>query len=65
MLLWLWGFVMAMGSVSFVVLPPLVAGIGGAVLLALAAGLTTWLPRFSAPGHRPKKYDRGGRRVDT
>jgi UDP-GlcNAc:undecaprenyl-phosphate GlcNAc-1-phosphate transferase len=65
MLLWLWGFVMAMGSVSFVVLPPLVAGIGGAVLLALAAGLTTWLPRFSAPGHRPKTYDRGGRRVDT
>ncbi|WKV16398.1 MraY family glycosyltransferase [Janibacter limosus] len=65
MLLWLWGFVMAMGSVSFVVLPPLVAGIGGAVLLAPAAGLTTGCPGLSAPGHRPKTYDRGGRRVDT
>ncbi|KRE35550.1 UDP-N-acetylmuramyl pentapeptide phosphotransferase [Janibacter sp. Soil728] len=64
MLLWLWGFVMAMGSVSFVVLPPWVAGIGAAVMLAVAAALTTWLPRFSAPGHRPKKYDRLGQRVD-
>jgi len=65
LLLWLWAFVVAMGSVSFVVLPWYVAAGGGVVMLALAAGLTAWLPRFSAPGHRPKEYDTKGRRLDA
>jgi len=65
LLLWLWAFVVAMGSVSFVVLPWYVAAGGGAVMLSLAAGLTAWLPRFSAPGHRPKEYDAKGRRLDA
>ena len=65
LLLWLWGGVVALGSVSFVVLPPLVAAVGGVLMLALAAGLTTWLPRFSAPGHRPKEYDDQGQRIDV
>ena len=65
LLLWLWAVVVAMGSVSFVVLPWYVAAGGGVVMLALAAGLTAWLPRFSAPGHRPKEYDTKGRRLDA
>ncbi|CAM4129413.1 glycosyltransferase family 4 protein [Janibacter anophelis] len=65
LLLWLWAFVVAMGSVSFVVLPWYVAAGAGVVMLALAAGLTAWLPRFSAPGHRPKEYDTKGRRLDA
>lgn len=65
LLLWLWGFVVAMGSVSFVFLSPLVAAGGGVLMLGLAAGLTAWLPRLSLPGHRPKKFDRRGRRLDA
>lgn len=65
LLLWLWAFVVAMGSVSFVFVPPLLAAAGGAVMLAVAAALTAWLPRYSAPGHRPKTFDRRGRRLDA
>ncbi len=57
LLLWLWAFVVAMGSVSFVFLPPVVAGVGGVLMLVLAAFLTAWLPRFSRPGHRPKDFE--------
>ncbi len=64
LLLWLWAFVVAMGSVSFVFLPPGLATAGGAGALVLAAALTVWLPRYSAPGHRPKSFDRSGRRID-
>lgn len=65
LLLWLWGGVAALGSVSFVVVPSSAwAGIGVVLMLALAAALTAWLPRFSAPGHRPKKYDAQGQRID-
>ncbi|MHA7124945.1 MraY family glycosyltransferase [Janibacter indicus] len=65
LLLWLWAAVVALGAVSFVFLPPLVAGIGGVVMLGVAAVLTIWLPRFSRPGHRPKKYDAQGQRIDA
>jgi UDP-GlcNAc:undecaprenyl-phosphate/decaprenyl-phosphate GlcNAc-1-phosphate transferase len=65
LLLWLWAFVVAMGSVSFVFVPPLLAAAGGVVMLAVAAGLTAWLPKYSAPGHRPKEFDRRGRRLDA
>ncbi|MFJ6131698.1 MraY family glycosyltransferase [Janibacter terrae] len=65
LLLWLWALVVAMGSVSFVFVPPLLAAAGGVVMLAVAAGLTAWLPKFSAPGHRPKEFDRRGRRLDA
>ena len=65
LLLWLWAFVVAMGAVSFVVVPPLLAGAGGVVALAFAAGLTVWLPRYSSPGHRPKEFDSEGRRLDA
>lgn len=65
LLLWLWGGVAALGSVSFVVVPSSAwAGIGVVLMLALAGALTAWLPRFSAPGHRPKKYDAQGQRID-
>ena len=36
-----------------------------AVMLGVAAVLTIWLPRFSRPGHRPKKYDAQGQRIDA
>ncbi|MEN3120797.1 MULTISPECIES: MraY family glycosyltransferase [Janibacter] len=65
LLLWLWALVVAMGSVSFVFVPPLLAAAGGVVMLAVAAGLTAWLPKFSAPGHRPKEFDSRGRRLDA
>lgn len=65
LLLWLWAFVVAMGSVSFVVLPWYVAAGGGVVMLVVAAVLTIWLPRFSRPGHRPKTYDTQGQRLDV
>ncbi len=65
LLLWLWALVIALGTVSFVFIPPLLAALGGAAMLALAAGLTTWLPRYSAPGHRPKEFDSAGRRLDA
>lgn len=65
LLLWLWGLVVAMGSVSFVFLPPMVAAGGGVVMLTVAAALTAWLPNFSAPGHRPKEFDHQGRRLDA
>lgn len=64
LLLWLWAFVVAMGTVSFVFLPPGAAAGGVLVMLAVAAGLTVWLPRFSRPGHRPKEFDDEGRRLD-
>jgi len=56
LLLWLWAAVASVGSVAYFFLPA-----GGATallagLLMLALGLTRWLPRFSAAGHRPKKY---------
>lgn len=65
LLLWLWALVVAMGTVSFVFLPPITAAAGGVAMLALAAALTTWLPRYSAPGHRPKEFDHQGRRLNT
>ena len=65
LLLWLWAFVVAMGAVSFVFLPPLLAAAGGVLMLAVAAGLTAWLPRYSSPGHRPKEFDSEGRRLDA
>jgi len=65
LLLWLWAFVVAMGSVSFVFVPPVLAACGGVVMLAVAGGLTAWLPRYSAPGHRPKEFDQEGRRLDA
>ena len=65
LLLWLWAFVVAMGSVSFVFLPPLVAAGGGVAMVLVAAALTAWLPRFSRPGHRPKIFDHEGRRLDN
>ncbi|HIZ97522.1 MAG TPA: undecaprenyl/decaprenyl-phosphate alpha-N-acetylglucosaminyl 1-phosphate transferase [Candidatus Janibacter merdipullorum] len=65
LLLWLWALVIALGTVSFVFLEPLLAAAGGAVMLALAAGLTAWLPRYSAPGHRPKSFDHQGQRTDA
>lgn len=65
LLLWLWAAVVAMGAVSFVFLPAEVAGVGGAAMILLAAGLTAWLPRFSRPGHRPKTFDSEGRRLDS
>lgn len=34
-------------------------------MLGVAAVLTIWLPRFSRPGHRPKKYDAQGQRIDA
>nr|WP_221935449.1 MraY family glycosyltransferase [Janibacter cremeus] len=64
LLLWLWAAVVAMGAVSFVFLPPGVAAAGGVVMVLVATALTAWLPRFSRPGHRPKKFDRAGRRLD-
>ncbi len=65
LLLWLWAAVVALGAVSLVFLPLLVAGIGGVVMLVVAAVLTIWLPRFSRPGHRPKTYDTQGQRLDV
>ncbi len=65
LLLWLWAFVVAMGSVSFVVLDPVTAAAGGAAMVVFAAALTAWLPRFSRPGHRPKVFDDEGRRLDS
>lgn len=65
LLLWLWALVLAMGSVSFVFLPPGVAAAGGVAMVLVAAGLTALLPRFSLPGHRPKKFDDEGRRLDS
>ncbi|WP_338751029.1 glycosyltransferase family 4 protein [Janibacter alittae] len=65
LLLWLWAVVVAMGAVSFVFLPPGVAAAGGVVMVLFATTLTAWLPRFSLPGHRPKKFDRQGRRLDV
>lgn len=65
LLLWLWAGVVALGAVSFVFVPPLIAAAGGAVMLVVAAALTTWLPRFSLPGHRPKEFDSTGRRLDA
>ena len=61
----LWALVLAMGAVSFVFLPPGAAAAGGVVMVLVAAGLTAWLPRFSLPGHRPKKFDDAGRRIDS
>ncbi|WEV78338.1 MraY family glycosyltransferase [Janibacter cremeus] len=65
LLLWLWALVLAMGAVSFVFLPPTAAAAGGAVMILVAAGLTAWLPRFSRPGHRPKRFDEEGHRLDA
>ncbi len=65
LLLWLWALVVAMGVVSFIFFPPVLTAIGGVLMLAVALWLTMWLPRFSAPGHRPKKFDTQGRRTDV
>lgn len=65
LLLWLWAGVVALGAVSFVFVPSLVAMVGGVLMLGVAAALTAWLPRYSAPGHRPKTFDDHGRRVDA
>ncbi|MEX1907557.1 undecaprenyl/decaprenyl-phosphate alpha-N-acetylglucosaminyl 1-phosphate transferase [Janibacter sp. Y6] len=66
LLLWWWAFVVAAGSVSFVVVQPAeLAAAGVLALLAVAVVLTVWLPRFSRPGHRPKTFDRHGRRLDA
>ncbi|GAA3611471.1 MraY family glycosyltransferase [Marihabitans asiaticum] len=65
LILWWWALVVAAGSVSFVVLPAPVAAIGVTVLLLVAIMLTLWLPRYSAPGHRPKTFDESGQRVHS
>ncbi|WP_201467435.1 MraY family glycosyltransferase [Janibacter melonis] len=65
LLLWWWAFVVAAGSVSFVIMPAELASVGVLALLAVAVVLTAWLPRFSRPGHRPKTFDRHGRRLDA
>lgn len=65
LLLWLWALVIALGTVSFVFVPAWVAAIGGVAMLGLAAWLTMWLPQYSAPGHRPKDFDKEGRRLDA
>lgn len=64
LILWWWAFAVAAGSVSFVRLPAQVAAVGVVVLLAVAVFVTLWLPRYSAPGHRPKVFDHRGRRLD-
>ncbi|WP_427385011.1 MraY family glycosyltransferase [Janibacter sp. G56] len=61
LLLWLWAAVVALGSVSFVVLPGTVAAISLVLVLALTVALTMWLPRLSLPGHRPKRIDHQSR----
>lgn len=65
LLLWLWALVVAVGVVSFVFVPPVWAGGGVVVMAGLAAFLTVWLPRYSAPGRRPKTYDEHGQRIDA
>ena len=65
LILWWWALVVAAGSVSFVVLPGEVAAVGMAILLVVAVVVTLWLPRFSAPGHRPKRFDHAGNRLDA
>lgn len=65
LLLWLWAGVVALGAVSFVFVPGVLALVVVVLMLALAAALTTWLPRYSAPGHRPKVFDDHGQRLDA
>lgn len=63
LLLLLWAFVIAMGSVNFIFLDARAAGATLVVMLIVSAALTAWLPRFSAEGRRPKTYDDAGNRV--
>ena len=56
LLLWLWAAVASLGSVSFVFINDARLAVAGVlVALAVAIALTVWLPRFSAPGHRPRE----------
>jgi UDP-GlcNAc:undecaprenyl-phosphate GlcNAc-1-phosphate transferase len=56
LLLWLWAAVASLGSVSFIFVSDPRLAVGGVVLaIAVVWVLTLWLPRFSAPGHRPRK----------
>lgn len=56
LLLWLWAAVASLGSVSFVFVKDARLAVGGVLFALVVAGaLTLWLPRFSAPGHRPRK----------
>ncbi len=55
LLLWLWAAVVSAGSIGYVFLDAGVATGLVAGALALSVALTVWLPRFSAPGHRPKR----------
>jgi len=53
LLLWFWAAAAAFGAVAFVFLPPLAALALLVAMVALAAGLTMWLPRtrgLEAPG---------------
>ena len=56
LLLWLWAAVASLGGISFVFLDAAVAAALVVAAVVVTAGLTLWLPRFSAAGHRPKIF---------
>ncbi len=53
LLLWSWAAVIALGSVSFVFLRPLVAGLGALAGVVVVGLLTALLPRVTVASHRP------------
>jgi UDP-GlcNAc:undecaprenyl-phosphate GlcNAc-1-phosphate transferase len=56
LLLWFWAAAAAVGSVSFVFLPPLAALALLLGMLVTAAALTVWLPRATVAGREPRAH---------